>query len=933
MKKTQVLLRALTFVALLLAPAAAYPQSYGFGKNKVQYQSFNWLTLHGEHVEIFYYPEEEPLARAALTFAEESYRDLAIKFQHEVDRPIPMIVYSSHHHFEQTNVSPFFLPEGVQGFTEFSKGRVVLPYTGSYAEFHHVIRHEMVHVFQFSLIEQVYKEHRKATYVVPPLWFSEGLAEYWSTPWDAQGTMVLSDMVLESKLPPINDLWRYNGTFTVYKLGQSLCEFIGTNYGDDALRRLYSEIYKEDRFERLLARVTGVSANRLSEDWIYAMKRRYFPEVKDRVTLSLGADERAVSQGVNLKPVAVPDSTLLGGNRYLFLSARSGYTNIYSASTLGRERDVRSVVRGQRAAQFESFHPFQSRIDVSIRGELAFVSKWDDRDALFVMDLATKKIKVRTHLDGLIALSSPAWSRDGKRIALSGITPAGQSDLYLFDPETLAVRRLTNDYYTDSDPTWSPDGRTLAFSSDRTRYGKEGHSNLFVIDTETLAVRYLTCGPWIDQSPAWSPDGSRIAFSSDRAGSFDLYTVDAAGNGGRLRHLLGAAMDPAWLPDGKGLLFTGFRRGGFGVYHMRADSAATDSFALAATDGPGQWGWDDALAASKEPPTRYEPRYGLDLVQGGIAVDPGDNPAEGLQGTVSDLLGNRLYHFQVGNTAETTSDILSRMNLGLWFINLQHRWNYGVGAFHFAGDYEDAIGLRYFERRAGGSLLASYPFSRFRRIEGTVQAYYDEKEREDGTLRRGFLTTHALSLVRDNTLWFPTGPRDGSRYNLTGSVTTNWNHGRTENVTLSADVRRYFRTSQWTTLAVRLQSRYSAGDDPQRFAMGGTHSLRGYGRRSIYGTRLYLANAEYRFPLFDHVVLGVPLRSLELPSIEGAVFADAGNAWEKFESLPRPKGSFGIGLRTSLGGYFVLRYDLARRTDFKEVQPGWEREFYLGFDY
>jgi len=94
---------------------------------------------------------------------------------------------------------------------------------------------------------------------------------------------------------------------------------------------------------------------------------------------------------------------------------------------------------------------------------------------------------------------------------------------------------------------------------------------------------------------------------------------------------------------------------------------------------------------------------------------------------------------------------------------------------------------------------------------------------------------------------------------------------------------------------------------------------------------MYLANAEYRFPLFDRLVLGPG--TLELPGIEGAVFADAGNAWEKFEKIPRPRGSFGLGLRMSLGGYFVLRYDLARQTDFQTVRPGWEREFYVGFDY
>ena len=42
----------------------------------MQYESFQWHTLQGAHVEIYYYPEEEPLARLALVLAEQSYEDL-----------------------------------------------------------------------------------------------------------------------------------------------------------------------------------------------------------------------------------------------------------------------------------------------------------------------------------------------------------------------------------------------------------------------------------------------------------------------------------------------------------------------------------------------------------------------------------------------------------------------------------------------------------------------------------------------------------------------------------------------------------------------------------------------------------------------------------------------------------------------------------------
>ena len=135
----------------VIAVAIAFPSflsaQYGyFGQNKIQYRRFDWRVLRGEHVDLYYYPEEEELGRVALAYAEESYDSLQRRFNHAVTRRIPLIVYASHSDFEQTNILPFIPPEGLLGVTEFLKRRVALPFRGSYAEFRHTIRHELVHV-------------------------------------------------------------------------------------------------------------------------------------------------------------------------------------------------------------------------------------------------------------------------------------------------------------------------------------------------------------------------------------------------------------------------------------------------------------------------------------------------------------------------------------------------------------------------------------------------------------------------------------------------------------------------------------------------------------------------------------------------------------------------------------------------------------------
>jgi hemolysin activation/secretion protein len=136
-----------------------------------------------------------------------------------------------------------------------------------------------------------------------------------------------------------------------------------------------------------------------------------------------------------------------------------------------------------------------------------------------------------------------------------------------------------------------------------------------------------------------------------------------------------------------------------------------------------------------------------------------------------------------------------------------------------------------------------------------------------------------------------------------------------------------------TTYAVRLQVSVSQGSFPQRFLLGGSWSFRGYPRRGLVGTRAVLLNQEWRFPLLSGVAIGLPVGPLGFPPVQGAVFFDVGQAWEEGFGFPGFLGSFGLGFRTSLGGFLVLRLDVAKRTDFEKIWPRTEVDFHVGFNY
>lgn len=98
------------------------------------------------------------------------------------------------------------------------------------------------------------------------------------------------------------------------------------------------------------------------------------------------------------------------------------------------------------------------------------------------------------------------------------------------------------------EPSWSPDGRRLAFASKRS-----GSFDIYVMDADGEGTRRLTSTKKDDSHPSWSPDGRQIAFAR---GPGDIYVMNADGSGARrISHPTVEEAEPAWSPDGKWIAY------------------------------------------------------------------------------------------------------------------------------------------------------------------------------------------------------------------------------------------------------------------------------------------------------------------------------------------------------------------------------------------
>ncbi len=536
----------LATLALLLGVAASV-SAQGFGRNKIQYDGFEWSVLRTEHFDVYYYEGAEGLAEIGAQAAEDHYTVLETRFDISLNHRVPLVFYATNLHFKQTNITPGFIPDGVGGFFEFLKGRVVIPADGDLGRFTRVIRHELVHVFTFNKLARVLRDHRRPTDQFLPLWFTEGLAEYWSGDRDYNHEMILRDAVASNFLVPLHDMDRIRGSYVMYKGGEAFCHFVSETYGEERLLDLIEESWRDIDFGEVLEVVLGEPDDVVSDRFEQWIRDQYEPMMVGADVASLTTAPIA-ARGFNAKPAVWqrPD----GQREVVFYTNRGSYSSILSQPVdddLRPSGPPRTIIEGERSLDFEALHLFDSRIDVSDDGVLAFVTKRGATDVVHLYDLEADERIAMIGFDELVALYSPTVDTGGQRVAFVGIDRGGQGDLYLYDREASSLRQLTHDTYNDRDPDLSPDGRTLVFSSDRTAWGVEGARNLFTLDLESGDIRHVTAGPTVDLSPRWSPDGQRLAFASSHRqddGHFSAQNLWVADLDGRACRSSGRCLEP-----------------------------------------------------------------------------------------------------------------------------------------------------------------------------------------------------------------------------------------------------------------------------------------------------------------------------------------------------------------------------------------------------
>jgi Tol biopolymer transport system component len=873
--KIMILFTLFTF-SFTVIPSLLHAQYYG--RNKVQYEDFDFKIIKTEHFDVYFYPEMIEAAQQAARMAERWYARLSRIFDHELKGRQPLILYAASPHFQQTTAIPGVIGEGVGGVTESFKRRIVLPLGHSLAASDHVIGHELVHAFQYDITSQKHSSYGMAAPSIHrlPLWMIEGMAEYLAIgPVDSHTAMWMRDATHRDKVPHLKKL--SNPEYFPYRYGHSFWAYVTGRWGDSVVPRILMGVGRTGNLEVVMEKVLGISFDQLSQDWQDSLKNAY-SSLPDQTTVQ-DPDSRILIKAtkentVNLSPSLSPD-----GKKVVFLSAKDLFSIDLFLADVETGKVEKKLVNTAINPHFESLQFIKSAGTWDSEGKyFAFAAVSKGQPVISILNVREGKIEQEYEFPHLGEILNPTWSPDGRYIAFSALE-GGFSNLFIYELKEGKLRKMTDDPYAALQPVWSPDGRSIAFVTDRFSTNLSlldiGRFELALIDIESAEITQLPSFEGAKNiNPQWTPDSKSLVFISDRNGISNVYKLDIESEeivqiSNLYTGVSGITEESPALSvakDSGRVAYCFYDENKYSLYFrdFTNDEAAGESlidFNSVNPDvlPPREESGGDLQGLLKNPIfglpensdypiEEYKPKLKLDYISPptlGIGVDRyGTYAGGGLSMFFSDMLG----HHNLSSTFTISSRLIDS-SVALGYQNNKNRWNWGATIQRISypyGGFAQAVGevdgepsileQEFIFRQINYQLATflSYPFNQVSRLEISGGFRFIDYTQEVRT--RGYslidgekildtkekldapnnLTMPFMSTtwVYDSSIFGATGPIIGQSFIAQVAPL----FGSINYVNILTDIRKYFMPVQPFTLAFRFlhTGRYGNGAEDSR---------------------------------------------------------------------------------------------------------------------
>lgn len=914
--------------------------------------SFSWSTLSSSHFLVHFHQGEEALAKRVAVLAEDVHTRLAPRMKSQPHERTNIVLLDA---FDDANGWATPLPYNlITLFITQPHGESIFG-AGNYDDWMRLlITHEYTHIVQMDMVNsfpEVLQNIFGNLYfpnMFQPVWLIEGLAVYEETELTGGGRnrspvsdMVLRMAVLENNFPDISHAANYTEKFpnryVPYLFGGGFTGFIAKKYGREKLADLsleYSGRWWPFLVSSTARRTLGSNYSELWDEWKSELDVRYGAVKQNVLAQGLSASRaltpNATSKGgyMNLAPAISPD-----GKRVVYAVRNADEHPAIHLMNLDGSDDRKLFDNTTASAQSIRWRPdgkgfYFTRIEMVRNANL-----YND---IYYFDLERRKeVRLTRHLRA----RDPAPSPDGARLVFV-VNRLGKTRLATMPltPERTARAEDINWLTEESDhqfenPRFSPDGQKIVAGVRQ----PDGHKDIWILDNRGNRIEALMHDRAIDGGAVWSADGSSIYFSSDRSGIFNLYVYDLVGKQiSQVSNVLGGAFMPSVTPDGSGIAFANYSSRGFDI-HVLDNKPAAWKAADSYRDPYPVMHYEEKAVIAEESSYNPLPTLYPHLWLPNFAYSSYSGTLGGLFTFGVDAVMRHSYTLSAlyGPSKQRTWYDFNYVYDG-WFPSLKLRAQ-DLDTSH-AKLFEQKQGFvaqgDYVERTRMLDASLTFPLLELDRQQAWVLGYQRKSVTGlsrvppwggyDGAIpAQGRLASGRASYLFNNAMsyGYSISPEDGRNIEL-GYEQLDRKLGSDFNLKkYSADWHEYIDLPvDHHVLLLRGYAGKSTGDviAQRAFQLGGDNPgdmtinindnnvyLRGYPVNQYRGQKAGLASAEYRFPV-RNIEMGAGNTPFFFKRLHGAVFAEAGNAWDDVFQRKDMKRSVGAEARLDMTLAYLL---------------------------
>src|SRR5688572_27282071 len=236
-----------------------------FGRNRIQYKTFDWQYISSENFDVYYYDARRAVATEAIQYLEAEFDRITDLIGYPPYLKTKIFLYNSVTDKQQSNTGLSQTMFNSGGETEFIQPYVEIAHPGNLDDFKQELLYKMsdLMVNEMMFGGSLKDMFQNAVLLNLPEWFIEGASLYAAKGWSSEMDDFVRQLVVSRKL---NRSLRLKGPEAAL-VGQSVWNYIVEKYGKSSVSNIlnYTRVIRNEQKSILIT--LGIPFRQLIADW------------------------------------------------------------------------------------------------------------------------------------------------------------------------------------------------------------------------------------------------------------------------------------------------------------------------------------------------------------------------------------------------------------------------------------------------------------------------------------------------------------------------------------------------------------------------------------------------------------------------------------------------------------------------------------------